>query len=52
MLKLYGENSGAITETSRLRVTAYQNNSEISYNKGRLKTLSIGFQTTLFQLLI
>ena len=26
----------------------YQYNSEISYNKGRLKTLSIGFQTTFF----
>lgn len=34
--------------TSRLRAAIYQYNSEISYNKGRLKTLSIGFQTTFF----
>ena len=34
--------------TSRLQAAIYQYNSEISYNKGRLKTLSIGFQTTFF----
>ena len=33
---------------SRLQAAIYQYNSEISYNKGRLKTLSIGFQTTFF----
>ena len=33
---------------SRLQAAIYQYNSEISHNKGRLKTLSIGFQTTFF----
>ena len=33
---------------SRLQAAIYQYNSEVSYNKGRLKTLSIGFQTTFF----
>ena len=37
-----------VFSASRLQAAIYQYNSEISYNKGRLKTLSIGFQTTFF----